>query len=116
MTSNIVSHIPGGWGGDRQARVDAAEVLAKEGWSPERIKGALGLELHEQQSVRAEVIERHRAFGNKIKELTRNGVNQGMDGGLARRQAEIEGIKWFTQTYGRKPDSKDLAAGGIRLA
>lgn len=116
MNGKIVSHIGGGWGDDRQARVDAAEVLAKEGWSPERIKSALGLELHEQQSVREEVVARHRAFGAKVKDLTRVGVEKGMDGGDARRQAELEAIKWFTQTYKRKPDMTDLKAGGIRLA
>jgi|GEM_PF-5737625 len=115
LNGKIVSHVAGGWGSDRQARIDAAEALAKAGWSPDRIEKALGLTPAEQRGVREEVRARHEAFAAKVKELTRVGVDKGMDGGSARRQAEVEAIKWFTKENGRKPDMSDLSAGGIRL-
>jgi len=97
------------------AKSDAAEALAKMGWNPERIEMAVGLSVLEQRGVRDEVRYRIEAFQGKIKELTRIGVDKGMDGGNARRQAELEAIKWFTITHGRKPDSAELQAAGLRL-
>lgn len=74
---------------------------------------ATGIEKHDQRDVRDEVRQRRKALIDKVQDMTKLGVAKGMDGGTAKRQAEVEAIGWYVRTYGRKPDTEDLQSIGV---